>query len=145
MVEAVDAVSIEGEPSLRLFLLLQRGLRALDVEGRHPDLVTSFLLKLAEVIGVAPALDRCASCGGAAASARFSFSTGGAVCENCRTEASVRLRPGLTDYLAALAGAELDALPLADAAFSGEAMGITRRFVEYHLERRLASLAVLDE
>jgi hypothetical protein len=28
---------------------------------------------------------------------------------------------------------------------SGEARGVARRFVEYHLERRLVSLAVLDE
>jgi hypothetical protein len=27
---------------------------------------------------------------------------------------------------------------------SSEAMGITRRFMEYHLDHRLASIAVLD-
>jgi hypothetical protein len=35
-------------------------------------------------------------------------------------------------------------LPEADPSFSGEAMGVARRFVEYHLERRLESLAVLE-
>ena len=29
-------------------------------------------------------------------------------------------------------------------AFSGEAMGVTRRFLEYHLDRRLESLATAD-
>jgi DNA repair protein RecO (recombination protein O) len=107
--------------------------------------MTSFLLKLAEVIGLAPALDACASCGRQAESLRFSFGAGGAVCDNCRTDGAVRLRAGLTDYLARLASADLSELPEPDMRFSGEAMGIARRFVEYHLERRLSSLAVLDE
>jgi DNA repair protein RecO (recombination protein O) len=145
MVEAVDAVASEGEPSLRLFLLLQRGLRSLDQQQPSPDLMTAFLLKLAEVIGLAPALDSCASCGRHAESLRFSFAAGGVLCDNCRTDGAVRLRPGLTDYLAALAGADLGDLPESNPQFAGEAMGITRRFVEYHLERRLSSLAVLDE
>jgi hypothetical protein len=51
----------------------------------------------------------------------------------------------LTDYLALLARADIADLPRADPQFSGEAMGVARRFVEYHLERRLSSLAVLDE
>ena len=73
MVEAVDAVASEGEPSLRLFLLLQRGLRALDEREMSRDLVTAFLLKLAEVIGLAPALDSCASCGRAVLARRCSW------------------------------------------------------------------------
>jgi DNA repair protein RecO (recombination protein O) len=145
MVEGVDAVASEGEPSLRLFLLLQRGLRALDQGPASRDLVTAFLLKLAEVIGLAPALDSCASCGRPAESFRFSFAAGGTLCDNCRTDGAVRLRPGLTDYLAVLAGADLGDLPELNPQLSGEAMGIARRFVEYHLERRLSSLAVLDE
>ncbi len=145
MVEAVDAVASEGEPSLRLFLLLQRGLRALDQGETSSDLVTAFLLKLAEVIGLAPALDFCASCGRQAQTLRFGFAAGGAVCDNCPTEGAVRLRPGLTAYLSVLAEADLADLPQPDPRFSGEAMGIARRFVEYHLERRLSSLAVLDE
>ena len=55
----------------------------------------------------------------------------------------MKLRDGLTEYLAALADAELMALPPQDTALSGEAMGIARRFVEYHLDRKLASLAVI--
>jgi len=35
-------------------------------------------------------------------------------------------------------------LPSGDPSLSGEAMGIARRFVEYHLDRKLASLAVME-
>ena len=144
MVEAADAVAQEQESSTRLFLLLQRGLKALETGHGGPDLITAFLLKLADVVGVAPSLVQCASCGQYEDLHRFSFAGGGAVCDRCRVEGSVRLRPGITQYLAGLAGAELLSLPPTDDALSAEAMGIARRFVEYHLDRKLSSLAVME-
>lgn len=144
MVEAVDAVAQERQTSHRLFLLLHRGLKALDQGGGGRDLASAFLLKLAGVVGVEPSLTRCASCGNADSLERFSFSGGGAMCSNCQTEGAVRLRPGLTSYLAGLAAADLAFMPETDPAMSGEAMGVARRFVEFHLDRRLGSLAVLD-
>ena len=144
MVEASDAVAQEDESSIRLFLLLQRGLKALESGVTSQDLITSFLLKLADVVGVAPSLLQCASCGRLEGLHRFSFGGGGVVCDRCRTEGSVKLRDGLTEYLAVLADAELMTLPAGDSTLSGEAMGIARRFVEYHLDRKLVSLAVME-
>lgn len=144
MVEAADAVAQEGEASVRLFLLLQRGLKALESGQRSQDLITAYLLKLADVVGVAPSLSRCASCGRNHDLHRFSFVGGGAICDRCRVEGAMKLRDGVTDYLAGLATAELMDLPPADSALSGEAMGVARRFVEYHLDRKLASLAVME-
>lgn len=144
MVEAVDAVAQEDEAAIRLFLLLQRGLKSLEVGNRGVDLITSFLLKIADVVGVAPSLLQCASCGRVDGLHRFSFGGGGSVCDRCTVEGAVRLRNGVTEYLAALAGSELTSLPPLDAALSSEAMGIARRFVEYHLDRKLSSLAVME-
>lgn len=144
MVELADAIAQENESSVRLFLLIQRGLRALEAGPEHPDLLTSFLLKAADAMGVAPALEQCAGCGRTDDLRRFSFSAGGVLCERCRTAGAYALRDGLTGYLAALSTADLAALPPADATFSGEARGVARRFVEYHLERQIKSLAVLD-
>ena len=144
MVEAADAVAQEGEASIRLFLLLQRGLKALERGQRTTDLITSYLLKLAEIVGVAPSLSQCASCGRLEDLHRFSFGGGGSVCDRCRVDGTVRLRDGLTDYLARLAGSDFSDMPPVDDALSGEAMGIARRFVEYHLDRKLSSLAVME-
>ena len=144
MVEAADAVAQEDEAAIRLFLLLQRGLKSLDAGQRSPDLITSYLLKLADVVGVAPSLLQCASCGRVDGLDRFSFGGGGSVCDRCRVEGSVKLRDGLTEYLAALAGSEMMDLPPVDTSLSSEAMGIARRFVEYHLDRKLTSLAVME-
>jgi len=144
MVEVADLAAQEDEPTHRLFLLLQRGLRVLDHGDLHPDLVTSYLLKAAEIIGVGPALEYCASCGRTDDLRRFSFAAGGVVCDRCRSAGAYTLRDGLIDYLAAVGGSELSQLPEPDDAMSREARGVTRRFVEHHLEHRLASLAVLD-
>ncbi len=144
MVEVADAVAQEDEPSVRLFLLLQRGLKALDAGPLHPDIVTAYLVKAAEVIGLAPALDHCAGCGTRAGLVRFSFADGGAQCEQCRGRGAYALRDGLTAYMARLMAAELGALPEAELSMSRDAMGVARRFVEYHLERRLVSPALLD-
>jgi DNA repair protein RecO (recombination protein O) len=146
MVEAVDVVAQEDESATRLFLLLQRGLRALDGTALYnPDIVSSFLLKLAGVVGVSPALTRCAACGRSEGLDRFSFGGGGVVCTACRLEGAVRLRPGVTAYLAGLEAADLAFLPPSDPTLASEAMGVARRFVEYHFDRRLASLTVLDD
>jgi DNA repair protein RecO (recombination protein O) len=144
MVEAADAVAQEDEAAIRLFLLLQRGLKTLESGVRSPDLITSFLLKLADVVGVAPSLLQCASCGRAEGLSRFSFGGGGSVCDRCMVDGAVKLRDGVIGYLAALAGSELASLPVPDTALSTEAMGIARRFVEYHLDRKLTSLAVME-
>ncbi len=144
MVEAIDAVAQEGEPSHRHFLLLQRGLRALDAKPAQADLLSAFLLKLAEILGLAPALEACAECGRTVELHRFSLALGGVVCSRCSPDRGVKLRDGLTSYLADLARADMTSLPPDSPEFSAEAMGITRRFVEYHLERRLESLSVLD-
>ena len=142
MIEVVDAVVQEDDPSHRMFLLLHRGLTLLDEAPPHPDLVTAFLLKAADIIGVAPAFGICAGCGRSDHLTRFSFSEGGSVCDTCRSPGSYVLRAGIIDYLAGVASADLTALPDADPSMTKEALGITKRFMEYHLERRIETLAV---
>lgn len=145
MIEVADVVAQEDEPSHRLFLLLQRGLTVLDHGPPHDDLVTSFLLKAADVIGVAPALDACAGCGRPDNLTRFSFGAGGSLCDDCRTPGAYSLRAGLVEYMATVAASDLHTLPASDRGFSREALGVTKRFVEYHLERELGSLALIDD
>lgn len=144
MAEVVDAVAQENEASVALFDLFRRGLAALDAGRTSPDVVTAFLLQLLGVQGLAPALTMCASCGRADRLDRFSVAAGGIVCGECRPDGSVRLRSGLIPHLAALATADLAAIEPLDAELSRDAMWVTRRFVEFHLERKLVSIAVLD-
>lgn len=137
MVEVLDAVSQEEESSHRAFLLLQRSLRALEAGPIHGDLLAAFLLKAADVVGVAVALEACAGCGATGGLHRFAFAAGGVLCDRCRTPGAVVLREGLIGYLAKLAVAPIDDLPDTDGSLTGDALGVARRFLEFHLDRRL--------
>lgn len=139
MAEVVDAVAQENEASVALFELLKRGLAALDAGRTSPDVLTAFLLQLLDVQGLAPALTRCASCGRSEDLNRFSVAAGGIVCGACLPEGSVRLRAGLVPHLARLLGADLSSLEANE--LSRDAMWVTRRFIEFHLDRRLVSMA----
>jgi DNA repair protein RecO (recombination protein O) len=143
MLEAVDQVAEEREPAVRLFLLLVRGLRALDAGPRDPSIVLdAFLLKLMAVEGYRPALAECAACGAPGWHARFSVARGGALCADCRSgaeslldRATVPLLADLLDGDLARAGRGAPSRPNQ----RREAGNLVRAFVEYHLDRRLRS------
>jgi DNA repair protein RecO (recombination protein O) len=142
MLEAVDQVAEEGEPAVRLFLLLVRGLRALDAEPADPSVVLdAFLLKLMAAEGYRPALADCAACGRPGPHARFSVARGGALCANCRTGVETVLRDGTIPLLSALLDGELRDVPACESEplTRREAGNLVRAFVEYHLDRRLRS------
>jgi DNA repair protein RecO (recombination protein O) len=139
MAEITDFVVQAGEPSVGMFLLLQRGLGALEQGAHRTDLLTHFMLRTASVIGFTPALDTCASCGSDAAE-RFSFSAGGAVCRDCSPTDSFRLRTGVADHLLQVANRE----PTTRPHLAEDAQGVARKFLEFHLERPIRSMAVLN-
>ena len=141
MAEAIGKVVVEGEPSHRLFLLLQRGLHALEQGAGGLDLVASFLLKLMDALGQGPALRYCAACGRQEVLDRFSLAGGGLVCDTCEVGGVFRLREGLTAHLARLSTAELCGFTEPDGRLAGDAVGLTRRFVEFHIESGLTGLA----
>jgi len=141
MAEAIGKVIVEGEPSHRLFLLLQRGLQALEHGAGGLDLVASFLLKLMDALGQAPGLRHCAACGRKNALDRFSRVGGGLVCSTCDIGGTFRLREGLTLHLARLSDADFLDLKEPDSDLAADAVGLARRFVEFHIEVGLAGLA----
>ena len=144
MVNAVDAAAQPEQRSRSLFDLLNEGLGALCGTGDVSGLTTAFLLRLAEVVGVGPALAWCVSCGGEDDLTRFSFEGGGVVCERCRPQGSVRLVAGVTGHLLQLARADLRELPLTTAELSRQAMSVASRFLEIHLDRSLRSVATFS-
>lgn len=144
MAEVVDGVAQEEEPSIALFDRFRSALAALDAGRPSQEVLTAFLIQALATQGLAPSFDWCASCGRAEGLDRFSVAAGGIVCGDCRPEGSVRLRARLVDVLSTLSRAELGSIDLQDAEMVRDAMWVVRRFVEYHLDRRLVSLAVLD-
>ena len=144
MVNAVDAVAQPEQRSGSLFALLTESLEVLSASEDVPGLATAFLLRLAETVGVAPALEWCAGCGREEELARFHFEGGGVICRRCRTQGSVRLVGGVTEHLRDLARAELDDLPLTTVDVSRQAMSVVCRFLEFHLDRSFRPVAALS-
>lgn len=142
MLEAIDQVAEDREPAVRLFLLLVRGLRALDARPRDPSVVLdAFLLKLMAVEGYRPALGDCAACSAPGPHARFSVARGGALCDGCRTGVETVLRPGTMPLMVSLLDAELAQTTTLEPERGArrEAGHLVRAFVEYHLDRQLRS------
>ncbi|HSV65766.1 MAG TPA: DNA repair protein RecO, partial [Mycobacteriales bacterium] len=80
----------EGEPSLRLYLLVVGALRTLADGGHAPGLVLdAFLIRSMAMAGWEPVLAECARCGEPGPHPAFSVPVGGAVCATCRPAGAV--------------------------------------------------------
>lgn len=148
MTEAVDATVQEDESAVGHFLTLQRGLAALEEGNRNRDLLSAFFLRMADVLGVAASLDRCAGCGRPQRSGeqfRFGFAAGGVVCPTCAPAGAYRLREGVVEFLADLAATDLRSVVSEESDMTADSLGLTRRYLEHHLERRLSSMAVMHD
>ena len=141
----------EREPSLRLFLLVVGALRALAGGGpdalapRDPSMVLdAFLLRAMSVAGYAPALDGCARCGTPGPHRAFSVPAGGSVCPACRPAAAASPDPAALVLMVDLLTGDWDAAELADPRTRKEASGLVAAHLQWHLERGLRSLPLVE-
>jgi DNA repair protein RecO (recombination protein O) len=133
----------EREPSLRLFLLVVGALRALS--ARDPSLVLdAFLLRAMSVAGYAPALAECARCDAPGPHRAFSVPAGGAVCPACRPAAAASPPPAALALMVDLLTGDWDAAEAADPRSRREASGLVAAHLQWHLERGLRSLPLVE-
>jgi DNA repair protein RecO (recombination protein O) len=146
IVETVERLtSEEREPSLRLYLLLVSVLRALAETDRDPSLLLdAFLVRSMSLAGWAPALTECARCGTPGPHAAFHVPSGGLLCSNCRSPGVARPAPGAIDLMAALASGDWAAAESADGSMRREASGLVAALLQWHIERGLKSLPLVD-
>lgn len=145
MLEATDRLTEERETSLRLYLLLVGGLRSLDAGEHAPSLVLdAFLLRALSVSGYEPALDACARCGAPGPHRWFAVPAGGVVCTACHPPGSVTPGAPAVALLGALLQGEWPAADGTDARTRREASGLVSAYAEYHLDKRLRSLAMVE-
>ena len=135
----------EREPMLRLYLLVVAALRAL-AQGEHdpPLTLDSFLVRALTIAGWEPALDGCARCGRTGPHRAFSVPAGGTVCPTCRPPGAVT--PGV-ETMRLLVALRAGDWPVADAsapAARREASGLVAAHLQWHLERGLRSLPLVE-
>ena len=145
ILEIAERLTEDREPSLRLYLLLVGALRSLDAGEHAPGLVLdAFLLRSLSISGYEPALDACARCSAEGPHRWFSVSAGGTVCTACHPPGSVTPGQPCTALLKALLDGDWPAADGADTRTRKEASGLVSAFTEYHLDRRLRSLAMVE-
>jgi DNA repair protein RecO (recombination protein O) len=146
VLETADRLTAEEkEPSLRLFLLVVGALRSL-AEQSHPSplVLDAFLLRAMSVAGWEPALGDCARCGEQGPHRHFSVPAGGTVCPSCRPTGSAMPNQLTVEHLEALLSGDW---PTAEASQPGtrrEGSGLVAALLQWHLERGLRSLALVD-
>jgi DNA repair protein RecO (recombination protein O) len=135
----------EGEPVLRLYLLVVGALRALAEGKRHAPLVLdAFLLRAMAAAGWAPALTECARCGAPGPHRAFSVPAGGAVCPACRPAGAATPSAQTLELLDALMCGDWRAAEQAPGAVCREGSGLVAAHLQWHLERQLRSLPLVD-
>ncbi|MDR3361200.1 MAG: DNA repair protein RecO [Bifidobacteriaceae bacterium] len=146
VVEAADKLSpVEHHPARSLYRLTLGALAAL-ARGQRPSgsILDSYLLRALAISGYAPALGQCAVCGRAGPHRAFAASAGGMVCQDCRPPGAAAPAPGTVALLGALLAGAWDDVAAADARAADEAAGLVAAFTQYHMERAIRALRLVE-
>jgi DNA repair protein RecO (recombination protein O) len=136
---------IEHEPALRLFQLTLGALRALSAADHAGTLVLdAYLLRAMGTAGFAPALDECAVCGNPGRHNAFAVPAGGVVCADCRPPGASRPAPATIGLMSALVEGDWRTADASVAASRRECSGLVAAHLQWHLERGLRSLPLVD-
>jgi DNA repair protein RecO (recombination protein O) len=143
--ETAERLTEEGEPALRLYLLVVGALRALTERERDASLILdAFLIRAMANAGWEPALRECAKCSAPGPHAAFNVAAGGVVCDNCRPAGSARPQPATVLLMIALLGGDWPVADASELPARREASGLVAAHLQWHLERGLRSLPLVD-
>jgi DNA repair protein RecO (recombination protein O) len=150
MVELLDSVTSLSDKNEEVFRLLLNSLRLMAGESSAKRVARIFEIKLLGLLGIMPSLALCASCGGdIAGDARFSFRQGGLICKLCfnADKNAVAILPGTVKFIEHIRNSPFEKVArIKVAAKVGEELeGILRKFLDYHIERRLKTIEFLKE
>jgi DNA repair protein RecO (recombination protein O) len=135
----------EHEPSLRLFQLTLGALRSLNAGERPSPLVLdAYLLRAMSYAGWAPALRECAVCGSPGPHRAFSVPAGGSVCPDCRPPGAANPAPSTLTLMSALSEGDWVGAVASPVSVQREASGLVAAHLQWHLERALRSLPLVD-
>nr|WP_174257952.1 DNA repair protein RecO [Phytoactinopolyspora alkaliphila] len=146
ILETAERLSAEErEPALQHYLLLVGALRALAGGAHDPGLVLdAFLLRGLAIAGFAPSFTDCARCSTQGPHRLFSVHSGGMVCGACRPAGTVAPSADTLALLSALLTGDWAVADQSEEQARREASGITAAFLQWHLERGLRSLPLVE-
>ena len=135
----------ERAPAPQLQRLTVGALRAIAEQARPVEFVLdAFLLRAMGYAGWAPALEECARCSAPGPHRAFHVAAGGAVCTYCRPAGAATPSPGVLDLMEALLRGEWEGTDSAPATLRTQASGLVAAHLQWHLERQLRTLPLIE-
>ncbi len=145
MLETAERLCEAAESARPQFSLLAGGLAALAGREHDPGLVLdAYLLRSLAVAGWAPSFHDCARCGATGPHKAFSLAAGGCVCPACRTPGSAAPALATLELLGALLEGDWAAADASDPMSRREGSGLVTAFLQWHLERAVRSLRIVE-
>lgn len=148
--ELVDSVTPLADKNEEVFDLLLNSFRLLSGESSARRVARIFEIKLLHLLGMMPTLEICANCGNRVGpGARFSYRHGGLICIGC-LGADQEARPvlaGTIKFIEYIRSSPFErvARVKVSAQVGKELETILRRFLDYHIERRLKTVEFIKE
>jgi DNA repair protein RecO (recombination protein O) len=135
----------EHEPALQQFLLVAGSLKALAEQKYDPSLILdAYLLRSLSVAGYAPSLTICSRCDAPGPHKFFSLQGGGSVCASCKPSASATPSESTLNLMANLLTGDWESAMASELKNRGEASGLIAAYLQWHLERGLRSLPLVE-
>ena len=135
----------EHEPALQQYLLLVGALKALAYESYDPSLILdAYLLRSLSVAGYAPSLTNCSVCDAEGPHKFFSLGGGGSVCVNCKPSAAPTPQVETLELMSALLTGDWARAMQSEMRNRREASGLIAAYLQWHLERDLRSLPLVE-
>jgi len=150
MVELVDSVTGLSDPHAGVFELLLNSLKLLAGGSSAKRITRIFEIKLLDLLGLMPTLRQCATCGkDTEIGCRFSLRHGGLICKTCAAtdRESVPMLPGTVKFIELVRTLPFDKVSRVKVTreIGKELEGLLRKFLNYHIERRLKTVDFLRE
>ena len=150
IIELLDSVTSLADKNVEVFTLLLNSLTLLSGEASAKRVARIFEIKLLGLLGLMPTLEACAFCDGKVdASAKFSIAHGGLICSACvdKDKNALPILAGTVkfiEHIRELPFEKVERIKVASTV-GMELESILRKFLDYHIERRLKSLEFLKE
>jgi DNA repair protein RecO (recombination protein O) len=146
ILEAAERFTVqEHEPALQQFLLLLGSLNALSKQNYDASLILdAYLLRSLSVAGYAPSLTICSKCQKPGPHKYFTLQGGGSVCVDCKNTASATPKPETLELMANLLTGDWVKAQASENKFRSEASGLIAAYLQWHLERGLKSLPLVE-
>jgi DNA repair protein RecO (recombination protein O) len=135
----------EHAPAPRLHHLTVGALRAVSTHVHPSELILdAYLLRSMNFAGWAPSLDECAKCAAPGPHRAFHVAAGGSVCIHCRPPGASTPALGVLDLMTALQVGDWDSAVATSESVRSQASGLVAAHLQWHLERKLRTLPLIE-